>query len=70
MNSSSYHDQVELMDKLAKEMKPTRNGPITVVEYIRAVELLFKQNGWNFSTFCEMGGAKKWKTDETLLQPR
>lgn len=50
---TSFYEQSVVVDSLAKEMNPTRNGHTTAKEFMEAVELTFKQHGWNMSAYIE-----------------
>ena len=53
MTSTERPQWSEAADKLAKEMRPTRSGPINAVHYLQALESLFAANKWNYKEWCE-----------------
>jgi len=43
------------VDALAKQMRPTRNGEITMVQFMAAVKTMFEHKGYDFPLYCEVG---------------
>jgi hypothetical protein len=46
-------EQLDLIDAMAKQMRPTRNGNMTPVHFIQAVEMEFRHRKWDWSAYCK-----------------
>ena len=57
MTSQERIQWSEAADTLAKEMRPTRSGPINIIHYLQALESLFHANKWDYKEWCDAAAA-------------
>jgi len=55
MTNEDFLEWNAAVDRLAKEMRPTRLGPITAQTFMEEAEKMFKENGWNFQVYISVG---------------